>query len=177
MDLERLLDAWRSPLAGLLAAWGSPWPEARELAEEVFVQAWLGRARFRGALDDEARVGAWLRGIAHKLWLAAQRERARSPGAGAEALARATQATAEPNEPDDSDERLAALRAALDTLEPELREALYVRYVEGCALATVAGLLGISVRAAEGRLYRGRQELKERIERETKRPRQPEVQR
>ncbi len=172
MDLERLLDAWRSPLVGLLAAWGSPWPEARELAEEVFVQAWLGRARFRGALDEEARVGAWLRGIAHKLWLAAQRERARSPRAGS--LADVAQAPSEPSEPD---ERLAALRAALDTLEPELREALYVRYVEGCALATVAGLLGISVRAAEGRLYRGRQELKERIERETKRPRQPEVQR
>ena len=40
-----------------------------------------------------------------------------------------------------------------------------MRYVDETPLAAVAALLGVSERAAEGRLYRGRQLLKERIER------------
>jgi RNA polymerase sigma-70 factor (ECF subfamily) len=158
MDMERLLETWRGPLVGLLAAWGASPSEARELAQDVFAQAWLARGRFDGDPLDERRVGAWLRGIARNLYLAAQRERAR--GAGAE---HADGAAASPA--GEADERLAALRAALDALEPELREALYVRYVDGTPLAAVAALLGIGERAAEGRLYRGRQLLKERIER------------
>lgn len=160
MDLERLLDTWRNPLVGLLAAWGAPPSEARELAEDVFAQAWLARARFDGDPGDARRVGAWLRGIARNLWLAAQRTRTRH---GTEAPP-SVSAASDPSEPD---LRLAALHEALDALEPELREALYVRYVDETPLATVAAVLGISERAAEGRLYRGRQILKERIERRT----------
>lgn len=163
MDLERLLDTWRGPLIGLLAAWGARPAEARELAEDVFAQAWLARARFEGDPADEPRVGAWLRGIARNLWLAARRERERATSAGASA------AEASAPTPEDPDERLEALRGALDELEPELREALYVRYVEESSLAVVAALLGVSERAAEGQLYRGRQLLKERIERSTRR--------
>src|SRR6185295_19167514 len=85
MDLERLLDTWRGPLIGLLAAWGDRPADARELAEDVFAQAWLARARFEGDAADEQRVGAWLRGIARNLWLAAQRERARARVERAEA--------------------------------------------------------------------------------------------
>ena len=163
MDLERLLETWRGPLIGLVVAWGAASSEARELAEDAFAQAWLSRARFDGDPADERRVGAWLRGIARNLWLAAQRERARG---ARDRLDAAESSAAPPSEPD---ERLAALRVALDELEPELREALYVRYVEESPLATVAALLGIGERAAEGRLYRGRQLLKERIERNTRR--------
>jgi RNA polymerase sigma-70 factor (ECF subfamily) len=158
MDLERLLATWRGPLVGLLAAWGARPSEAHELAEDVFAQAWLARTRFDGDPADERRVGAWLRGIARNLFLAAQRERRRGASA-----TRPDEARVDP--PCEPDGRLGALRAALDELEPELREALYVRYVEGTSLAAVAALLGIGERAAEGRLYRGRQLLKEHIER------------
>lgn len=164
MDLQRLLDTWRGPLIGLLAAWGASAAEARELAEDAFAQAWLSRARLDGDPLDERRVGAWLRGIARNLWLAARRERERRAAAPAEAAESSAAAVA-----GEQDERLEALHGALDELEPELREALYVRYVEESSLAVVAALLGVSERAAEGRLYRGRQLLKERIERSTRR--------
>jgi RNA polymerase sigma-70 factor (ECF subfamily) len=167
MDLERLLDTWRGPLIGLLAAWGLSWPRAREVAADVFAEAWLARERFTGDPSDERRVGAWLRGIARNLFRAAERERRRGPGDESAAIAQATAL-------DEPDERLLALREAMDALEPELRDALVVRYVEESPLAVVAALLGISERAAEGRLYRGRRLLKEHIERRTRRP---EVQR
>ncbi len=165
MDLERLLDTWRGPLIGLLAAWGASSSEAPELAQDVFAEAWISRARFDGDPGDGLRVGAWLRGIARNLWLAAQRERARRGSERAPSVAESS-AARETGEPD---ERSAALREALDALEPELREALYVRHVEESSLAIVASLLGVTERAAEGRLYRGRQLLKERVERLAKR--------
>lgn len=155
-----MLDDWRGPLIGLLAAWGLSWAEARDLAADVFAEAWLARSRFEGDLRDDRRVGAWLRGIARNLFLAARRERERGTStAHAQAL------LDRPVELPEPDERVARLRQALDALEPELRTALYVRYVEESPLGTVAALLGISERAAEGRLYRGRKQLKESIER------------
>src|SRR5262245_25334952 len=77
--LERWIDAFRGPLTGLLASWGSDWRAAEELAQDVFAEAWLSRERFRGDPEDLEAAGAWLRGIAARLDHVEWRRSARRP--------------------------------------------------------------------------------------------------
>lgn len=49
----------------------------------------------------------------------------------------------------------------LDLLPPETRQLLYLRYWEEMTIASIADLLGISERAAEGKIYRARVSFRE----------------
>jgi RNA polymerase sigma-70 factor (ECF subfamily) len=149
-DLERVIDAWRGPLVGLLRARGLGARAAIELAEDVFAEAWLGRERFRGDPEDEGAVGAWLAGIARNLHRAALRRRR------FEVLADA----AEEREPPENDvPNRTAVRAAIDRLPDGEREVVRMFYLEETSTRRVAALLSLSERAVEGRLRRARQRL------------------
>ncbi|MDF1798764.1 MAG: sigma-70 family RNA polymerase sigma factor [Planctomycetota bacterium] len=162
MNLDTIIERWRGALVGLLAAWGASPRDAVELAQDTFAEAYLARERFAGAWEDEAAVGAWLRGIASNLHLAHGRRR--RPG-GRRSLP--LEAAGDPAEV----ERAAppgasALVEAVGRLRGPWRTVLMMRYVEGSGLAEIAGLLGIGERAVEGRLRRARASLKELIETE-----------
>jgi RNA polymerase sigma factor (sigma-70 family) len=157
MDLEGLIDRWRGPLVGLLGARGASPADALELAQDTFSEAYLGRARFRGSWDDDAAVGAWLRGIAVNLQRA--HERRRTGGSrltlvgDRESLERSS---ADPGSEADTNPVL----DAIGRLQESWREVLLMRYVEGSGLAEIGALLGIGERAVEGRLRRARTELR-----------------
>ncbi len=53
------------------------------------------------------------------------------------------------------------LLAAMDALGTQTREALLLRYREGCSVKDIAEALGISVSAAKVRLSRGLDRLRE----------------
>ncbi|MEQ1890907.1 MAG: sigma-70 family RNA polymerase sigma factor [Planctomycetota bacterium] len=158
-DLERWIAAFRGPLIGLLASWGLEWGAAEELAQDVFAEAWLGRARFTGRADDHANVGAWLSGIARNLYRTRRREATRS---GLQALP-ADLAAAAPEE----DERRAELVAAFAELSEAHQTVLRMHYLEETSAREVAALLLISPKAVEDRLYQARKALRERLERRT----------
>ena len=166
MDLDHLIADFRGPLVGLLAAWGASPAEALELAADSFAEAYLSRARFEGSWEDPAAAGAWLRGIAHKLFHASQRKRGRMQSldaAGREVHAKASGApgSLERLERDEEAERL---HAAMAELSGPHRTVLLMRYVEGSSLACIGALLGLSARAVEGRLRRARAVLKAKLE-------------
>ncbi len=171
----RWVEQFRGPLIGLSASWGPSWRDAEELAQDTFAEAWLGRARFRGRPDDVAAVGAWLRGIAFRLNAARERARARRPAlaeaelgaAGVDGLAPealATGATDEASQAVD-EARLAALRLAFAGLPPHQQVVLRMHYLERTTQREVAALLGLTPEAVEGRLYRARQALRDRLQR------------
>jgi RNA polymerase sigma-70 factor (ECF subfamily) len=160
MNLERLIDDWRGPLIGLLASWGLSWDAAREIAEDVFAEAFLGRERFRGSFDDSSKVGPWLVGIARNLRRAHARREARQKTTDLEGV--------EPESPDptrttDDDDRARLVRAAVERLSEEHRQVIYVCYFEERSVRYAAALLEISEKAVEGRLYRARFELRRRL--------------
>ena len=162
LDLDKLIADWRGPLLGLIASWGAPWGDAEVLAQDAFAEAWLARDRFTGSWDRCPIVGAWLRGIAFNLFRNWQRSRERRAGesidehdlaARAESteVARAGGALAEEGE---------RILHAMQRLTPSHRAVLAMVYLEDSGPREVAGLLGITPKAVESRLYHARKALK-----------------
>lgn len=154
MDFDALIPRFRAPLIGFFAGQGTPWGEASDLAQDVFVAAYLGQAALRGSLEDRAAVGRWLRGIArNKLRERARRRSRERHDAIDPAL------LPQPETSDAVDAPAAALRRAIDALPENLRTVVYMHHLDEVAVADVAALLGLSARAVEGRLYRARARL------------------
>jgi RNA polymerase sigma-70 factor (ECF subfamily) len=129
-------------------------PLAEEIAQDAMVRAWRNAARFD---PDRGKLATWLNRIAVNL--AIDRQRTARP---LDALADDLPAT----EPDalqviESRDRTAALASGLAALPPRQRAALLLTYADGGAGKDVARTLGVSVRALEGLLRRGRLFLKD----------------
>lgn len=160
VDLDELVRRFRSPLAGYCAARGLDPEAADRVAHEVFVTAWRARARFRGAFDDRAAIGAWLRGIAQNLLRAALRERRRGTGLADEPTA---PRHLEPSALASEAATVARVRDAVRSLPPHEREVIWMFYFDDAATREVAAVLGITEKAVENRLRRGRETLRRRL--------------
>lgn len=159
-QLPHFVDRFRGPLIGLLAARGASPADAIELAQETFAEAYVSRGRFAGDWEDMSAVGAWLRGIATNL----NRSRRRLRAVRTEPIGEREFADPASENVPENDEAGERMRQALARLEVSWRTVLMMRYVEGSGLPEIAELLGTSVRAVEGRLRRGRIELKRQLE-------------
>ncbi len=155
MELNSLIAHFKGPLTGLIASWGASPADAVDLCMDSFAEAYLARERFRGDWNELASTGAWLRGIAHNLFQAHRRRETRPM----EALGDRDFARDEDLGACERESRASRVRRAMDSLQAPYRTVLYMRYVDGSGLAEVAGLLGISEKAVEGRLYRARKAL------------------
>jgi RNA polymerase sigma factor (sigma-70 family) len=159
LELTQLIAAFRGPLVGLLASWGAPWADAVELAEETFAEAWLSRESCRADFHQLDELGPWLRGIARNLFRNWDRSRRRR---NARVTLFSGERLAEVADSDDlpASEPLDALREAIDRLPQPQREVVLMHYLEETSVAQVAGLLAVSVKAVEGRLYQARLNLR-----------------
>lgn len=126
--------------------------------QEAFLAAHRALAGFRGQTDAELR--AWLSSITRN----AARRRARNDSHARElpsllelGVAAGWGRTPEDELGDEIDR--AAVWAALDTLEPDVRELVVLRDLEGHTSEQVADALGISVGAMKSRLHRARLQL------------------
>lgn len=158
MDLASLLDTYRGPLIGLVVSWGAPFADAEEVAQDSFAQAWLKREQCRGDWRKPAVFGAWLRGVARNVWrnhARANRRRLARVRTSEEAVAGAET----PNAPDTPDAVL-EVRAAIERLARNQKEAVLMHYLERSPVADVAALLGVTVKTVEGRLYQARKNLR-----------------
>lgn len=160
MDFDALIHRFRAPLTGLLAGLGLGWGDAQDVAQDVFVAAYLGQEAYRGPADDPVRVGRWLRGIARNK----VREFRRAQGRSRASEDLAPEQLAAPQAPGGADPAHAALRRAIDALPEKLRTVVYMHHLEETGVGEVAGLLGISARAVEGRLYRARAQLRDHLQ-------------
>jgi len=159
MRVEDLIHRWRGPLIGLIASWGASWSDAAELAADTFAEAWIARERFVGDLEDAGQAGAWLRGIAFRLHAHKKRRAARDSAQDVhEEHVTQPESTA--------DERIGALRAAIDCLPDPQRAAVLVHYLDETSVREAAALLEVTEKVIEGRLYRARKRLRELVERE-----------
>ena len=150
---------------GALRRFGLDADEADEVAQEVFVRAWRGLARFQ----ERSQFSTWLYRIAFN---EAQRR-----------LSRRSPIRAEP-EPDREDPIVSVqespelgpeaqtldaefertLERALDELPADWRAAVVLRDVEGLSTHDAAEVVGVREAAFKSRLHRGRMQLRALLE-------------
>ena len=142
--------------------------DANDLAQETFVRVFRARETFR----PTEKFSAWLFTIAANLARNQIRWRTRHPNVSLDAETGATEQSlartlpspeSAPNEQLLATERTAAVRAAVNQLPPDLREAIVLCEWEERSMAEAARILDTTPKAVESRCYRARQILRERL--------------
>jgi RNA polymerase sigma-70 factor (ECF subfamily) len=140
--------------------------ESDEVAQEVFVRAWRGLARF----EERSQFSTWLYRIAFN---EAQRRLSRRPAPRAErdpdrdddpvlSLPESPELGPDAQTLDRELER--TLERALDELPADWRAAVVLRDVEGLSTRDAAEIAGIREAAFKSRLHRGRMQLRALLE-------------
>lgn len=166
--LNDLMTRHATPVFHLLCRMLNNEDDANDLAQETFVRVFQSRASF----DANKKFSAWLFTIAANLARNQIRWRTRHPNVSLDAESDSTkQSIAEklpaaaltPKEQVLFDERTAAVRAAVNDLPEDLREAIVLCEWEEHSMAESAAILATTPKAVESRLYRARQILRERL--------------
>jgi RNA polymerase sigma-70 factor (ECF subfamily) len=142
--------------------------EAEDLAQETFVRVFQARQSYQ----PERKFTTWLFTIAANLARSQLRSRARRPttsldekpigdGASLGELLPADQAS--PAQTLLAEERVMAVRTAVNQLPEDLREAIVLCEWQEFSMAEAAAVLSTTVKGVESRLYRARQQLRERL--------------
>ena len=151
---------------GALRRFGLDPDEADEVAQEVFVRAWRGLARF----EERSQFSTWLYRIAFN---EAQRRLSRRPAPraqpdpdrGADPILAVPEAPElGPDAQTLEREFEQALEEALDELPADWRAAVVLRDVEGLSTHDAAEIVGIREAAFKSRLHRGRMQLRTLLE-------------
>lgn len=123
---------------------------ADDLAQETFLHAFHGLARFRG----EATFSTWLLGIAHNQWRNARRSRGRGH--------LPIDAAPEPSEPPAARtlDLQQDLGAALRQLSADEQLAIHLHYQQGLAHPEIASLLDWPLGTVKTHLARGKEKLR-----------------
>ena len=151
---------------GALRRFGLEPDEADEVAQEVFVRAWRGLARF----EERSQFSTWLYRIAFN---EAQRRLSRRPAPRAEPnpgreddlillLPESPESGPEAQTLDREFEH--TLEQALDELPADWRAAVVLRDIEGLSTQDAAAIVGVREPAFKSRLHRGRMQLRALLE-------------
>jgi RNA polymerase sigma-70 factor (ECF subfamily) len=178
-DMERLIAGHDAALNDLMGRHAAPVfqflcrmlgneDDASDAAQETFARIYRARSSFR--LDQ--KFSTWCYTIAANLARNQFRWRARHPNVSLDADSATTGqpiGNALPaNEPPPSEqvlaaERAAAVRAAVNRLPDDLREAIVLCEWEELSMAEAGAILEVTPKAIESRLSRARQMLRERL--------------
>jgi RNA polymerase sigma-70 factor (ECF subfamily) len=142
--------------------------DATDLAQETFVRVYQHRMRF----NSKARFSTWLYTIATNLvrseyrWRKRRRHvslEAKNPDTGHDFREIIADGQVSPSESIVADERAELVRSAVRSLPEDLRVPLILFEYERKSQSEIAAILDCSAKAVEMRLYRARQQLKNRL--------------
>lgn len=161
LALNDLMNRWQAPLRGFLYRYTQNEQNACDVAQETFVRIYQQRIRFRPG----ARFSTWMFQIALNLARSRARWTKRHPSASLddEFANTANLRFATEISPSDSSleaEKVAAVKAAIAALPPDLREAVLLAEYEEKSHAEIALIAGTTAKGVEARLYRARKRLR-----------------
>jgi RNA polymerase sigma-70 factor (ECF subfamily) len=142
--------------------------DAADLAQDTFVRVFQNRTKF----DAHMKFSTWLYAIATNLVRDRYRHRTRHPQVSLDAENEATgedfresvpEQKPTPSESLQSSERAEAVRRAVGQLAGELRAPLILSEYEELSHAEIGEILECSAKAVETRLYRARNQLREKL--------------
>lgn len=153
---ERLVVRWQGRLLGLAWRFCRDRAMAEDMTQEAFVRAYRALPRFR----SDAAFGTWLTAIALNTYRSALRERPPVPLYEVRVPGRSdsTVATLE------RQEKAETVRAQVLRLPDKYRTAMVLYYFQEQDVAETARILGVGESTLKGRLHRGRQLLKRRLQ-------------
>lgn len=166
--LNTLMDRHASRIFHFLCRMLGNEEDANDLAQETFVRIYNARENYQPA----QKFSAWLYTIAGNLARNHLRWRARHPQVSLDAESETTEQslaesipsnTATPGQAMAAAERAASVRAAVQSLPDDMREAIVLCELDEMAVAEAAAVLESTPKAVESRLYRGRQLLREKL--------------
>jgi RNA polymerase sigma-70 factor (ECF subfamily) len=144
--------------------------DANDLAQDTFVRVYRARESYK----PEQKFSTWLFTIAANLARNQLRWRSRHPNVSLDAESETTEQTlgdtlpsnmATPHQATVATERVEAVRAAVQELPDDMREAIVLCEWEEMAVAEAAAVLQSTPKAVESRLYRARKLLREQLTR------------
>ncbi len=160
LALNVLMDRWAARVTSFLQRMSGNPNTAADLAQETFVKIYQSRNRYKSG----GTFSTYLFAIAANLARNHHRWRSRHPSASLDAseagLSDLADLSASPSQALESQEKLAAVRAAITALPPDLREAITLFIDEEMSYAQIAQIANCSSKAVETRIYRARQILK-----------------
>ena len=165
--LNDLMERHAGPLFQFLFRMLANEADANDAAQETFVRVYRYRERY-----DGGKFTTWLYAIASNLARSEYRRRSRHPNVSLDAERTVDGTTLgetlpsgapSPNEAADRSERHRVVRAAVENLPSDLKEAVVLCEWEDLSVADAAAVLNTTHKAVESRLYRARQRLRERL--------------
>ena len=166
---EQLVNMYQNRVYALSYQLAGNHADAQDLAQEVFLRAYLGIKSFR----NESDFGTWLHRIAVNLWLNMKRRRGALqvvsldepvPTPEGEVYREVAAAGGNPEEIVAGGELDGFVRAALDELSAEHKAVLVLRDLEGYSYEEMAAILNCSLGTVKSRLNRARQQLRQKVE-------------
>lgn len=162
LALNGIIERWKNRLVAYLYRFTGNEAAALDLAQETFVRLYQSRLKFR----PESSFPGWLFGIAANLARNHLRWRQRHPTLPMEEAEEGSSVSeGDPRLSAESNEREKAVREAIATLPPDLREALVLAEYEHLSHAEIAAIAGCSVKAVERRVSRAREILRKGLSR------------
>lgn len=138
-----------------------------EDARDVLQETMLTLARSADGFEGRSSLSTWLFAVARSFCIKQRRRRVGAPkhlesldDTEGFAVSEPAAPTRAPDEAAAGRELADAIEAALDTLDPQMREVVVLRDVEGLSAAETAEVLGVSVAATKSRLHRARAQLR-----------------
>ncbi len=151
----RLVQAYERPVYNLTYRMLGDPVEAEDAAQETFVRAYTKLATYQ----PERKFVNWLLSIASHHCIDILRRKGRSPQLSLEGPLPPQWLASEAPSPDqvvDRKERREQVRRVLDTLPPDYRAAVVLRYWYGLSYREIAATMGTTESAIKSRLHRAR---------------------
>jgi RNA polymerase sigma-70 factor (ECF subfamily) len=131
----------------------------RSLAEDAAQEALLVAYRDIAKLKEAGRLLPWLAAICRNTAIDMVKARARERHAGIEDCSPVADLCHHEND------AVAAVREIIFGLNPDMRDILVLRYYNGMTYEQIAGLLGVSEEAVNGKLRRARNAIRQQLQR------------
>jgi RNA polymerase sigma-70 factor (ECF subfamily) len=157
---EAVVDTYGRRLYNLSYRYVGRREEAEDLTQEIMVRVYQNLGSYR---PDAGSFQNWVLRVGRNLIIDHYRRNRRFAGAGGseelETMNLGDTRTPSPQQAAEQAETARFVRAGLESLSPELREAVILRDLEGMEYREIAGLLRVPEGTVKSRINRGRIEL------------------
>ena len=153
----QLVEAYQGPVYRLALHMGLSPADAEEAAQEAFLAAWKGLPRFRG----DSRFSTWLYQLTtHAAIDLIRREKKYKDSTDIEDTVLVDSGES-PQETVEKQETQEAVQGALQSLSPQAREILLLRYQAELGYEEIGAVLGLPNGTVKSRINRAKAQLKE----------------